>query len=435
MADFSNMHIGKNLGDDCYPGCPQWTAHKKSTSTHHTTIMSLSTNSTAIIRRDDRPTDAVMETMRLLVSDGTKATYTQEHLKFIAYLYDLDADEFISDWVLDEFHKAHDKDQEQARTKRNRRHLRECIRRHLHSMNRFDKNCPIVLAKVTYTLFSGYMLDVRSTDESGILSYMSASTYGTMKSALVYLFNASGQTMERSLCKELDIFIRSLKKNIAKVKASSGESLEEGKKPMSFAVYKLMCKKLMESKTSDALFAHAFLVLEWNLMARAHMVGDMDVSHIEWRQDCLLLFFGISKRNQSGEDSERPFHVYSNPENPEICPVLALAAYLAAYPDVLQSSGGLLFPGSSQYSRFMKIFHSTIDEHEDEFKKLGIAKGDLGVGSTLLGALRGNSLKDVFRHVRRTDGQSDHVRFVRVRSGDSTESDGTGNPESCPGKE
>src|SRR5210317_2149729 len=57
------------------------------------------------------------------------------------------------------------------------------------------------------------------------------------------------------------------------------------------------------------------------------------------------------------------------------------------------------------------------------------------VGNTLLGALRGNSLIDVFRHVRRTDGQSDHVRFVRVRSEDSCESDGTGNPESCPGKE
>src|SRR5210317_1563919 len=57
------------------------------------------------------------------------------------------------------------------------------------------------------------------------------------------------------------------------------------------------------------------------------------------------------------------------------------------------------------------------------------------VGSTLLGALHRNSLQDVFRHVRRTDGQSDHVRFVRVRSENSCESDGTGNPESCPGKE
>src|SRR5210317_1365811 len=104
-----------------------------------------------------------METMRLLVFDSTKATYTQEHLKFITYLYNLDADEFISDWVLDDFHNApHDKDQEEARTNRNRRHLRECIRRHLFSMNWFDKNCPIVLAKVTYTLFLGYMLDVRN---------------------------------------------------------------------------------------------------------------------------------------------------------------------------------------------------------------------------------------------------------------------------------
>jgi len=192
--------------------------------------------------------------------------------------------------------------------------------------------------------------------------------------------------MERGMCKELDVFMRALKKKIAKAKASSGESLEEGKRPMSFAVYQLMCQKLLESDTADALFAHTFLVLEWNLMARSHMVGDMDVAHIEWRQDCLLFFFGKSKRNQTGEDSERPFHVYSNPLQPEICPVLALATYLLAYPDVLKS-GGPLFPGSSQYSRFMKIFHKTIDAHAAEFKKLGITKGDLGSHSCRKGAI------------------------------------------------
>jgi hypothetical protein len=62
--------------------------------------------------------------MQSIVSDRTMVTYTQEHLKFIIYLYDLDADEFIWDEVLDDFHKAHDEDQENERTKENRRLLR-----------------------------------------------------------------------------------------------------------------------------------------------------------------------------------------------------------------------------------------------------------------------------------------------------------------------
>ena len=325
--------------------------------------------------------------MQLLVSEKTKTTYTQEHLKFITYLYDLDADKYISDWALDDLHKGHDKDQEEERTQRNRRHLRESIRHHLNLMNRFDKNCPIILPKLSFALFTKYMIDIRSMDDNNNVCYMSSVSYGTIKSSLVYLFNASGHKMEGSLSKELNTFMRGLKKIIAKEKAQSGVSLEEGKKPMSFAVYKLMCQKLFESDEDDALVAHTFLVLEWNLMASAHMVGDMDVSHVEWCQDCLLFFFGRSKRNQAGEDLERSLHVYSNPEIPEICPVLALGTYLVAYPDVMRSSGGLLFPGSSQYSRFMKIFHRTIEDHAEEFKKLGVTKGDLGSYSSQKGAI------------------------------------------------
>lgn len=324
--------------------------------------------------------------MQQLVSDGTIATYAIEQTRFITYLYDLDADEFIWDQVLDDFHEAHNKDQENRRTKQ-RTNLRACIRRHLSLMNRFDKNCPIVLPKITFNVFTKYMINHRSMDENETVSYHAATSYGTMKSALVYLFNITGQEMDPKLRKELDIFMRSLRKQIAKAKAQSGQSLEEGKRPMSFAVYQLMARKLFESADQDSLFAHTFLVLEWNLMARAHSVADLDIAHIEWRQDCLLFFFGKSKGNQTGEDSERPFHVYSNPEKPEICPVLALATYVTTYPDLLRSSDGRLFPGPSQYNRFMKIFHRTMEEHEVEFAKLGVSKGDLGSHSCRKGAI------------------------------------------------
>ena len=100
----------------------------------------------------------------------------------------------------------------------------------------------------------------------------------------------------------------------------------------------------------------------------------------------LYSFWGSQKETRPGEDSQRPFHVYSNPQNPEICPVLALATYLVAYLNVV-NDGGLLFPGTSQYSRFMDSFHKTTDDHENEFKELGVKKGDLGSHSARKGTV------------------------------------------------
>jgi len=57
--------------------------------------------------------------------------------------------------------------------------------------------------------------------------------------------------------------------------------------PMNIEVYKLMCKKLFESGHEDAAFAHFYLVLEWNLMARSNNCEKLRLGHIEWRHDCL----------------------------------------------------------------------------------------------------------------------------------------------------
>jgi len=90
----------------------------------------MDSTSTAIVPLNDRPTDAVQVAMQQLVSDNTKDTYALENIRFIVYLYDRDPDEYIWDQVLDDFHKAHEEDEENQRTKK-RPSLRACIRRHL----------------------------------------------------------------------------------------------------------------------------------------------------------------------------------------------------------------------------------------------------------------------------------------------------------------
>ena len=177
-----------------------------------------------------------------------------------------------------------------------------------------------------------------------------------------------------------------LKRTITQAKSESGQSLDEGKKGMKFEVYKKMCEIMFRSDNDDYLFAHTFLTLEWNLLARADNCFHMQTQHIEFENDCLKFYFGKSKGNQTGESNENPWHVYSNPNCPIICPMLALSKYLFANPDIIKT-GEKLFPGKNQYSRFMNVFHKVIKSHEEEFYALGVSPGDLGSHSVRKGAI------------------------------------------------
>ena len=43
------------------------------------------------------------------------------------------------------------------------------------------------------------------------------------------------------------------------------------------------------------MFAHAFLTLEWNLLARSDNCFQMNINHIEWRDDCMVFFLPSRK--------------------------------------------------------------------------------------------------------------------------------------------
>ena len=60
-----------------------------------------------------------------------------------------------------------------------------------------------------------------------------------------------------------------------------GDSLNEGNRPISFSVYENMCKILYEGDDDEYLFAHAFLTMELNLMARADNCVNMHVNHVQ----------------------------------------------------------------------------------------------------------------------------------------------------------
>ena len=89
-------------------------------------------------------------------------------------------------------------------------------------------------------------------------------------------------------------------------------------------------------------------------MARADNVCNTHMNHVEWRHDSLIIFFAHSKGDQEGLNRTQPWHIYSNPLEPSICAIAALAKYLFSNPTILLGQTNKLFPGNSQYYRFIK---------------------------------------------------------------------------------
>ena len=80
--------------------------------------------------------------------------------------------------------------------------------------------------------------------------------------------------------------------------------MEEGKEVMSFACYNLLCEKFFEGSKDEYNFAHLFLTLEWNLIARSDNIVNLSVSDLEWNDDALIIYLKRTKTDHfSSRDS------------------------------------------------------------------------------------------------------------------------------------
>jgi hypothetical protein len=97
-----------------------------------------------------------------------------------------------------------------------------------------------------------------------------------------------------------------------------------GKRHLEFAGYYLLCERMLKLPFPEMQFGWSFSTLQWNLMARSNSISSLLLGHISWEGDALVITIPKHKGDQDG-DHAYPRHVYANPQNPTICPVLALA--------------------------------------------------------------------------------------------------------------
>ena len=75
-------------------------------------------------------------------------------------------------------------------------------------------------------------MSTKKSKKSG--GYLSATSYGGVRSPLTHMYHMSGKTMGGEFKKELSQFILGLKIVVAANKREYGDSLDEGKKAMIF---------------------------------------------------------------------------------------------------------------------------------------------------------------------------------------------------------
>ncbi|EEY55124.1 uncharacterized protein PITG_22162 [Phytophthora infestans T30-4] len=90
----------------------------------------------------------------------------------------------------------------------------------------------------------------------------------------------------------------------------------------------------------------------------------------------------------SGDRPRDPRHVYANPLQPGICPIVALGLYWAA---TNSDESDLLFPGNNQYDRFRRCWIRLLDQDDvmpivdGSSFACWLAAGDMHVGRTVAG--------------------------------------------------
>ena len=164
-------------------------------------------------------------------------------------------------------------------------------------------------------------------------------------------------------------------------------SITEARQPLAFSGYSRLASKFQNfpSKT-QGLFAWPYFLLCWNLMARSDSINKIMHQHMSWREDALIITFAIHKGDREGQNAYGR-HVYANPGNPSICPILAIAAMVFSRGH--RANGGLqqLFDGTHSEKRFSQIMSTVVDSLTDgEVGILGARKEDIGTHSTRKGA-------------------------------------------------
>ena len=307
------------------------------------------------------------------INPEVRGQYNSSNASFVLWLFDHGFKDVFDPEIWNRFHRV--------MRKRHGSGLDD-VREEIRSMLIKRETCPILLDKLNYYTFFTYIMSIKRDDGT----FYSHSCYEGKKTSLSYLFKSFDKVQDENFKMKLSRAFKSLRKSIKREETKLGKKQRSGKDIMTFECYKFMCRKLLSSGDPEDIFGLCFLTLQWNLMSRSESTETLSINNMRWEEDHMKAFFPKHKSDQAGLTSSEPRHVYSNALDPSICPIRALGAYLIAFPGILSSSHGRLFPGDNQKKRFGKQLHTVLKKHYHEFQDIGVDPKDIGTHSIRKGA-------------------------------------------------
>jgi hypothetical protein len=128
--------------------------------------------------------------------------------------------------------------------------------------------------------------------------------------------------------------------------------------------------------------------MTWNLGCRVNNTTIIKFRDISWAHnfDCFQVLFAHSKTDQTGDEAHYPRHIFGNPTEPLVCPILSLAMYFTSCFNRPVHKDDFLFPGNAQEVRFTKALNKVLLDNESEVKHLGYEISSIGSHSIRKGA-------------------------------------------------
>jgi hypothetical protein len=214
------------------------------------------------------------------------------------------------------------------------------------------------------------------------------------RSAVVHLYTRKNMKLHPELDREMSRMIDGYDKVINDLKKAGLMKPNEGKRALKFEGYSYLCRalvKLVPSKNGSwslCSFMWSYFTLLWNLMSRSDSISTLMEEHFDWEGDAMLVQEQGHKADQSGKEKYWK-HIYANPVDPIICPILALAVHIFSIAAHSTHVNHKIFDGTNNKDRFGRNLAAVLSKFsEEEMHNMGsdAKQSDFGTHSARKGA-------------------------------------------------
>jgi hypothetical protein len=204
------------------------------------------------------------------------------------------------------------------------------------------------------------------------------STMTMYVSVIKFYYRENGIRMSDHMQTYCEDFMQGYRRGIARKKETGIMKNFEGKVPVSMMIYSGLSRLALfasRDRSVHSSMVHLFMILCWNLFARSVSVKDLRTYHFNWENDCLVIDMSRMKNDQAGE-KVTPKHIYANPFNPSLCPILALALHCFPLFRPQNTDREILFVGKAY-----EVFSRWLNQALKMLPSLGYDIDDFGTHS------------------------------------------------------